>query len=36
MPKEELDLLQLASRLVAEASAGSPEIVWRDYTKATI
>jgi len=36
MAKQELNLFQLASGLVAEAGAGSAEIVWSDHTEAAI
>jgi len=36
MPEEKLNLFQLATSLVAEASAGSSEIVRSDHTEATL
>jgi hypothetical protein len=30
MPEEELDLLKLAARIIAESRTGSSKIVWRE------
>ena len=33
MPEEKLDLLELASGIMAETRAGFPEVMWREMRK---